>query len=80
MRLPAIGSLNGGEREKKALKALRNNPKLAVLVGHYFEGGAAEDTLAGAVAAHYGEGARWKEWRDPVERALAVIAVDVETI
>ena len=54
---------------REALEALRTTA-LAPLVEQFFGGTAETPILASAVAAHYREGGRWKEWREPTLQAL----------
>jgi hypothetical protein len=62
----------GAWKNHKALEALRT-PKLAPMVQQFFDGKADCDTLAGAVAAHYQDGGRWEDWREPTVRALTAL-------
>lgn len=61
----------GEDREHRALEALRESSKLSALAGQFFAGKAEADSVTGALAAHHGEPARWKEWREPTFGALA---------
>jgi phage/plasmid-associated DNA primase len=62
----------GDAMNRRVLEALRG-PSLAPMVVQYFEGKAGRDDLAGAVAAHYRDGGRWEDWREPTVRALTAL-------